>query len=74
MISSQSHQGVENVNATRRFGCKSSAKAYYSDLDITGSDIPTNKLVRVKCILMIEPGNKETCPNVVSNYTITGKI
>jgi len=73
MISSQSHQGVENVNATRRFGCTSSGKAYFSDFDIAGGDIPTDKTVRVKCILMVESAN-EAFLNVVSRYTITGKI
>jgi len=57
-----------------RFGCTSSGKALYSNLEVAGGDIPTDEPVRVKCILMIESVDEETYPSVVSRYTITGQI
>jgi len=72
-MSSVTQIGVEDDIATRRFGCKSSGKAFYSELDIVGGDILTDKPVKVKCNLMMESAN-ETFPTILSMYTITGKI
>jgi len=73
MISSKTQIGVENVTATRWFGCTSSGKAFYSNLVIAGGDIQTDNPVKVKCILKMGP-EIETYPNVVSRYTIRGKV
>jgi len=72
-ISSETQKGVENVIATRQFGCTGSAKAFYSVLDIAGGDIPIDKHFKVKCTLIVKSA-KENYLVITSRHTITGKI